>query len=84
MLMLVLDLLQTDPKHQGRGAGSILIRWGLDLADQLRVPAYLESSPAAHKLYVKHGFRDVGQFTMDPKWTCHANPSIYFMVRDVS
>ncbi|KIW59092.1 hypothetical protein PV05_03567 [Exophiala xenobiotica] len=80
----LLDLLQTDPKYQGRGAGGMLIQWGLDMADQLRIPAYLESSPNAHGLYYKYGFKDIGQFTLDPKWNYgDADGTIYFMIRDV-
>lgn len=79
----VLDLLQTDPKFQGRGAGGMLIKWGLDIADERHVPAYLESSPVAHKLYQKHGFQDIDELVLDPKWNYgSADPSIYFMLRD--
>jgi GNAT superfamily N-acetyltransferase len=38
-----LKLLQTDPRHQRRGAGSMLIRWGLDESERRGVPAYLEA-----------------------------------------
>ncbi|KIW94951.1 uncharacterized protein Z519_04931 [Cladophialophora bantiana CBS 173.52] len=80
----LLDLLQTDPKYQGRGAGGMLIKWGLDIADELRLPAYLESSPAAHNLYQKFGFRDIDKTTLDPKWNYgSADASIYFMLREV-
>ncbi|KAJ9494083.1 hypothetical protein H2202_010390 [Exophiala xenobiotica] len=80
----VLDLLQTDPQYQGRGAGGMLIQFGLDMADQLRVPAYLESSPNAHGLYYRYEFRDIGQFTLNPKWNYgDADGTIYFMIRDV-
>lgn len=30
---VVLDSLATDPKYQRRGAGSMLVKWGLDIAD---------------------------------------------------
>ncbi|KIX05194.1 uncharacterized protein Z518_06066 [Rhinocladiella mackenziei CBS 650.93] len=79
----LLDLLQTDPKYQGRGAGGMLINWGLDVADELHLPAYLESSPVAHRLYQKFGFQDIGELQLDPKWNYgKANPSIYFMLRE--
>ena len=79
----MLDLLQTDPKYQGRGAGSMLIQWGLDIADARHIPAYLESSPVAHGLYQKFGFKDVGKLILNPKWNYgSADPSIYFMLRD--
>ncbi|OAL23737.1 hypothetical protein AYO20_10883 [Fonsecaea nubica] len=79
----LLDLLQTDPKYQGRGAGGKLIQWGLDIADELHLPTYLESSPAAHGLYQKFGFRDIDKLTLDPKWNYgSADASIYFMLRE--
>ncbi|OAP55832.1 hypothetical protein AYL99_09984 [Fonsecaea erecta] len=53
------------------------------IADELHLPAYLESSPAAHSLYQKFGFRDVDRLTLDPKWDYgSADASICFMLRD--
>ncbi|GAB7351135.1 hypothetical protein MBLNU459_g1592t1 [Dothideomycetes sp. NU459] len=40
-----LKTLATHPSHQGRGAGSMLIGWGLDRADEDGLEAYLEASP---------------------------------------
>jgi hypothetical protein len=31
----VLDSLATDPKAQRRGAGSMLVKWGVDMADSM-------------------------------------------------
>lgn len=39
--LAVLDCLATDPKHQGRGAGTMLIRWGLEIADAERGEVFL-------------------------------------------
>jgi len=81
----VLDLLVTDPKYQGQGAGSMLIKWGLDIADELHVPAYLESSRVGHKLYGKFGFRDIDTLYLAPKWGPEASdPAIYFMLREAN
>lgn len=60
-----LHLLHTDPEFQGRGAGSLLLNWGTKKADELGLPIYLESSPAGHRLYQKHGFEDVQIFQAD-------------------
>ena len=60
-----LHMLHTDPKHQRRGAASSLLKWGTQKADELGLPAYLESSTEGHHLYGKHGFEDVEIFEVD-------------------
>ncbi|KAI1803363.1 acyl-CoA N-acyltransferase [Daldinia bambusicola] len=66
---IYLSPLLTDPKHWGRGAGSMLTKWCLEEAKRLGLPIYLESSLAAHSLYQKHGFRDIECLTADlSKW----------------
>ncbi|KAK1811872.1 hypothetical protein LTR12_013770 [Friedmanniomyces endolithicus] len=56
-----LEMLATDPKYQGQGAGSQLMRWGLERADQEGVEAYLEASPDAVRLYEHFGFREAAR-----------------------
>jgi len=56
-----LEMLATAPEHQGRGAGSQLMRWGLDRTDQESLEAYLEASPDAVRLYERFGFREAGK-----------------------
>lgn len=46
----------TDPKYQGQGAATMLIRWGLERAEKEGVPVYLESTLNAVSLYEKLGF----------------------------
>lgn len=53
-----LEIVATDPAYQGRGAGSQLMRWGLEQADNQGVEAYLEASPEAVPLYKNLGFRE--------------------------
>ncbi|CAI6333311.1 unnamed protein product [Periconia digitata] len=60
-----LHMLHTDPKYQKRGAASALLKWGLQRADELGLPTYLESSPIGQPLYKKHGFKDVGSVDVD-------------------
>jgi GNAT superfamily N-acetyltransferase len=60
-----LHLLHTDPKHQRRGAASLLVQSGLRRADELNLPVYLESSPVAHAFYQKQGLNDVENFSID-------------------
>lgn len=60
-----LHMLHTDPTYQGCGAGSALMEWGIQKADELRLPIYLESSPKGHRFYQKHGFKDVKVLEID-------------------
>lgn len=58
-------MLHTDPEYQGRGAGSALIEWGKQKANELGLPIYLESSTKGHRFYKKHGFTDVEVMDID-------------------
>ncbi|CAI7567772.1 unnamed protein product [Penicillium viridicatum] len=53
-----LDTLGTHPDYQRRGAGSMLVKWGCDLADKDGVAAYVDASKEGAPLYQKHGFVD--------------------------
>ncbi|KAJ5814481.1 hypothetical protein N7474_006258 [Penicillium riverlandense] len=53
-----LDTLGTHPDYQGRGAGSMIVKWGCDLADKAGVSAYVDASKEGAGLYKKHGFVD--------------------------
>jgi GNAT superfamily N-acetyltransferase len=55
--MAILHILITDPAHERRGAGGMLIRWGLEEADRYHLPAYLEASDSGRPLYERHGFK---------------------------
>ena len=51
-------MLGTHPDYRGRGAGSVLIKYGCDLADKNGVGAYVDASKAGAPLYAKFGFVD--------------------------
>jgi len=61
----VLDIIHTHPSHQGRGAASQLVKWGTDRADKMRMPCYVESSPAGYPLFRKFDFDDVTDMEID-------------------
>ena len=70
-----LEVLGTDPEHQGRGFGAALMAPALDLADDEHVGAYLESSKESNVPYYRRfGFEVVGAIrhrngpTMWPMW----------------
>ncbi|KAL3418383.1 Puromycin N-acetyltransferase 1 [Phlyctema vagabunda] len=51
------QILAVHPNHQRRGVGKLLMQWGLQTADQLHVPIYLESSHSGLRMYESLGFR---------------------------
>ncbi|KAF2031002.1 hypothetical protein EK21DRAFT_88518 [Setomelanomma holmii] len=68
-LYMCLDTLVTLPQHERKGAGSMLVRWGCDKADEAGVVAYLEASPVGAPMYARHGFEKVAELEFDlRKW----------------
>ncbi|ETN46349.1 uncharacterized protein HMPREF1541_00533 [Cyphellophora europaea CBS 101466] len=49
-------VIAVDPKYQRRGIGAMLTKWGVDVAEQLQVPAYLEATDESVSVYRKQGF----------------------------
>jgi ribosomal protein S18 acetylase RimI-like enzyme len=47
----VLDLIATHPSYQKRGLGKRLMDYGTGIADEMRVPAYIDGTLLAKKLY---------------------------------
>ncbi|MDJ0343385.1 GNAT family N-acetyltransferase [Streptomyces sp. H10-C2] len=57
-----LAFLVVHPDLQGDGIGSHLLRLHHDILDRACRPAYLEAtSPASRKLYLRHGYADLGR-----------------------
>jgi hypothetical protein len=55
----VLALLATDPEYERRGAGSLLTKWGCEVADKYKIPCYLEASKKGYPIYKRLGFEEV-------------------------
>lgn len=80
-----MHLLHTDPKHQGRGAGGMLTSRAIEEAARRGLPAYLESSEAAHQLYLKHGFKDLEELVTDfSSWGPKTPHRVWAMIHDNS
>lgn len=43
----------------------MLVKWGIERADDLQLPCYLESTPAARGVYAKLGFVEVDQLKLE-------------------
>ncbi|PSS03387.1 hypothetical protein BD289DRAFT_421098 [Coniella lustricola] len=80
---IFLRSLRTDPQHQGRGAGKMLVKKCIEESERRNLPIYLDSSMPGHKLYLKQGFRDVGECLTDfSKWGMTEKHWNWAMIRD--
>jgi ribosomal protein S18 acetylase RimI-like enzyme len=72
-----LPLIGADPVQQGRGYGSILMKYALKRCDRDNLPAYLESSNARNiSLYERFGFRLLGKIQVG------SSPPVFPMRRE--
>jgi len=56
--------LAVDPDFKGKGIASKLVKWGISKAEEVGLPAYLESSPAAVGLYRRLGFKELRKLSL--------------------
>jgi len=60
-----LSLLGTHANHRGHGHGTALLKHGLALVDEQRMPVHLEScNPVNDALYRRYGFEPSGEFVV--------------------
>lgn len=60
-----LHILACHEAHQGRGAGGILMRYGLEHIDADGADGYIEASPAGAPVYKRFGFHAVDRIVLD-------------------
>lgn len=78
----MLNSLATHPDHQGRGAGKLLLDWGLKKADDEGLVTYLDGTQMARPLYEKNGFEVKKAIEWDrTKWGGEGKDVHYCMVR---
>ena len=58
---LLCFIMFVDPEYQRRGAGTMCMKWGTALADQLMLPCWIEASPKGEGLYRKFGYENAGE-----------------------
>lgn len=81
--LIALATLNTDPKHNRRGAGTLLLLWGFEEAKRRGLPIYLHSTLQGHDLYLKHGFRDLEELVTDfSRWGLEERNYNWAMIRE--
>lgn len=82
MPFFMLNSLATHPDHQGRGAGKLLLDWGVKKADDEGLVTYLDASQVARPIYQKRGFEVKRIIEWDRKvWGGEGVDVHYCMVR---
>lgn len=78
----MLESLATHPEQQGRGAGSMLLEWGLKKVDESGLSTYLSATAAGKRLYDKVGFEVVRKIEWDrAPWGGEGTDGYVCMVR---
>ena len=67
-----LDMMFTHPSHRGKGVGSTLMKYGMDLAAKMNVEVLVEASEDGRWLYDKFGLRSLSKEVFE---TTKKNPS---------
>ncbi|KAF2480182.1 hypothetical protein BDY17DRAFT_256402 [Neohortaea acidophila] len=77
-----LQMLFTRREGFRRGAGTMHLAWGLEQADKLGIPAYLEASRMGRPLYERMGFQAVRDLPLDrERWNLTPEDTITCMLR---
>ena len=84
-LHLELISLNTLPKYQRRGVGSMLMRWGTDKLEEMQVPSFIRSTVQGYGLYKKYGYKEIDRWEIDlgrwPQWGGHGMYKNVFLTR---
>ena len=62
-----LNMLATRPGQERRGAGALLVRWGMERAVKEGLDCYLEATPPGLPLYKRLGFEDFDEWDFDAR-----------------
>lgn len=78
-------MLSTHPDHQRRGAGTMLMKWGTEVADSLGYEAFIEASSYGKHLYESWGFIAVPNewivIPVSDKWKHRPEQKFYWLER---
>ncbi|KAL8947502.1 MAG: hypothetical protein Q9222_006221 [Ikaeria aurantiellina] len=64
---VLLNICFVHPDFRRRGAGSLLVDWGINKADELGLEAFIEAAMPAIPLYLRHDFKVMDNYWIDPK-----------------
>lgn len=73
VLGIALNNMVVDVNYRNLGIGGMLMKWGIQRADQMGLESLIEASPAGRWLYEKYGYKFVMAVAMD---TETRNPSM--------
>ncbi|KAF4624852.1 hypothetical protein G7Y89_g13316 [Cudoniella acicularis] len=62
---LLLNFCFVHTKHRRRGAGRLMMEWGLKKADELGLASFVEATDSGLKLYREYGFKVEGDIDLD-------------------
>ncbi|KUI70504.1 hypothetical protein VM1G_06025 [Cytospora mali] len=85
----LLGMIVTATEYRRRGAAGMLLRWGIERADEAGVEIYLEASEAGRPFYRKSGFRELKVMEFDMSQlgyegvdthTCMLRPLVHWLL----
>ena len=57
----------THPDHRRRGAGTLLMDWGIKLADQWGLESFIQATKMGKLLYLRHGYQVLEESNYEPE-----------------
>jgi len=63
--MATMDDTTVRQDHQRKGVGSMLVKWGIEKADELGIECFVEATDAGRSLYLKFGFMNLMKVLVD-------------------
>jgi predicted N-acetyltransferase YhbS len=64
LLYLDLNALSVDPRHQRKGIGQSLVRWGIERAKQDNKSVIIVANPTGAPLYRKMGLEEIAHMVL--------------------
>ncbi|KAH8903016.1 hypothetical protein BR93DRAFT_940938 [Coniochaeta sp. PMI_546] len=62
---ILLALLVTGSQYRRQGAGSLIVKWGIELSESTGLPCYLQASEQGRRLYSHYGFQELDSVEFD-------------------